>query len=54
MKNSQFRQFVNDKYYEHRDECAWYKIKCKYFGQKDYFRANRYYLKRLWKESQGA
>jgi len=49
-KDSEFRRFVNDKYMEHRDECAWFMIKCKYFGLDDYFKANKNFLRKLYKE----
>lgn len=49
MKNSDFRAFVQNKYMEHKDECSWYKIKCKYSGLTSYFRKNKYFLKKLYK-----
>ena len=49
-KDSDFRKFVNEKYMEHKDECKWYRIPCKFQTLEAYAYKNRWYLKKLYKE----
>ena len=50
MKNSKFRQFVNQMYMTHKDECKWWKVACKYQSLDHYAAKNKYFLKRKYKE----
>jgi hypothetical protein len=46
---SNFRIFVQSKYMEHKDECRWYRIPCKYQSFSRYFHKNKWFLKKMWK-----
>ena len=47
-----FKAFVQEMYMRHHDECKWYNIPCKYSGAGKYFKKNKWFLKRAFKESQ--
>lgn len=44
-----FRTFVNEKYMEHKDECKWYRIPCKYQTMSSYIGKNKWFLKKQFK-----
>jgi len=50
-KATPFRAFVSEKYMEHRDECAWWNVRCKYHGLSEYFASNKSFLRRAFRES---
>jgi len=45
-----FEHFVQEKFMEHKDECKWYNIPCKYAGVGVYFKKNKWFLKKLYKD----
>lgn len=49
-KGSRFEAFVQEMYMKHKDECRWYKVPCKYGGVGIYFKKNKWFLKRAFKE----
>ena len=53
MLEDNFRTYVHFMYMEHKKECDWYRIPCKYAGLGQYFRKNKYFLKRKYKEENG-
>ena len=49
--NRSFRQWVNEKWYEHKEECStWKAPSCK--DAQEYFRKNRWFLKKRFKEEE--
>ena len=49
-KSSPFRAYVNEMYMAHKEECKWYRIPCKFKTLKTYWRVNKLFLIRKWKE----
>ena len=49
-KSSPFRAYVNEMYMAHKEECKWYRIPCKFGTLKTYWRVNKLFLIRKWKE----
>ena len=45
-----FKAFVQDMFMKHKDECQWWKIKCKYGSYINYYKKNRDFLKTKYKE----
>ena len=50
MKNSKFRVFVNEMYMAHKEECRWYRIPCRYLTLGTYWKKNKSFLIRKYKE----
>ena len=51
MKIETFKNFAYEMFLRHRDECKWYRIPCKYQSFGSYFRKNKYFIKKRYKES---
>lgn len=53
MKDSQFKHFCQEKWFEHKDEIyAWTGQALVEYDDKYYFRKHRWLLKRMFKEAQ--
>jgi len=46
-----FKAFVQDMFMKHKDECRWWKLKCKYGSYVKYYKQNRNFLKTKYKEN---
>jgi len=50
--NSEFRQFVYDKWYEHKDELLIWEKRLPQYDAKYYFKQHKWFLKNLYRELQ--
>ena len=50
MKKSLFRAFCYEQFMANKDECRWYRIPCRYKTFASYWKSNKSFLKRKWKE----
>lgn len=50
MKKSLFRAFCYEQYMANKDECKWYRIPCRYKTFASYWKSNKLFLIRKWKE----
>ena len=53
MKRTEFRVFCVEKYYEHKDECKWWKIPCLFENADRYIEKHKWFLKKMYKERNG-
>ena len=50
QKDSPFRQYITEKWYEHKKEVLTWESKVVDYTQQEWFEKNRWYLKKLYKE----
>ena len=50
MKKSLFRAFCYEQFMANKDECKWYRIPCRYKTFASYWKSNKLFLIRKWKE----